>query len=75
MHQPVGEFMHQRREFLFRTLTGAHQNEVAQNPAGDAFGQSGAHQAGATALGVEFQASDVIEDCGQRKILERRHRS
>ncbi|MGO9037209.1 MAG: hypothetical protein ACLQKH_04440 [Steroidobacteraceae bacterium] len=73
MHQPVGKFVHQRRKFLLRTLTGAHQNEVAQNPAGDAFGQSGAHQAGATALGIEFQASDVMGDRGQRKILERRH--
>jgi len=52
MHQPMGQLVHQRQELLLRALTGAHQNEVAENSARDALGQCRAHQAGAIALGI-----------------------
>jgi hypothetical protein len=69
MHQPMGQFVHQSQEFLLRALAGAHQNQVAEYSARDALGQGRAHQAGAIALGVEFQRANVMEDRGQRRIL------
>ncbi len=69
MHQPMGQFVHQRQELLLRALAGAHQNAVAENSARDALGQHRSHQAGAIALGVAFQRANVMEDRGQRRIL------
>jgi hypothetical protein len=65
----MGQFVHQSQKFLLRALADAHQNQIAENSARDALGQGRAHQAGAIALGVEFQRANMMEDRGQRRIL------
>jgi len=52
MCQPVRQFVHERQQFLLWSQACAQRNEVAENPAMHALGQTRAHQASAVALNV-----------------------
>jgi hypothetical protein len=62
MCEPMHQFVHQRQQFLFWTQAAAQRNEVAADAAMHPLGQRGAHQAGAAALNVAFERTNVVED-------------